>query len=325
MKRRVLLQAAAAVTTLHDRARAQALNRVARIGWLASVHFSAYLHRGLVIDGMRELGWVEGSQYVVESLSYEGYMPRIQELAADLVRRRPDVIIASSSATVGPLMKETSSIPIVFIAAGDPLGSGFVTSLARPGGNVTGLGGLGEGLFAKSLELLRQALPSAQRLGFAHNPDFPFHVSAMPQLDDAAARLGVQLRKVPVRTQDDLPALFAELARERVQALGLMGQPWQQPRGALLAGLCLEHRMPALTPFDEVARAGVLMAYGWRISDLARRLPYYLDRVLRGAAPGELPVEQPTRFYLTINLKTARSLGLTLPQSFLLRADEVIS
>jgi putative ABC transport system substrate-binding protein len=298
----------------------------ARIAWIAGVHFDAFTHRGVYVEAMRERGWIEGLHYVVESFSHEGRAERIPALAAELVRRQPELILASGTLSVGPVMQATRTLPIVFMGVGDPVGSGFVASLARPGGNATGVGGLSDGLSGKFIELLKQAAPQAQRQAVAYNPDFAFHVRALlPQYELAAQRLGVSLVKVALRGPDDLEAAFKAIVRARATAVGFAAQPWQQPHGARLAALCLQHRLPAITIFDDVARAGVLMAYGWRLVDMVRRVPGFIDRILRqGAAPGELPVEQPTHFYLTLNLKTASALGLTVAPALRLRADEVI-
>jgi putative ABC transport system substrate-binding protein len=187
------------------------------------------------------------------------------------------------------------------------------------------VGGLGDGMHGKWFELLKQAVPQAQRLAVAYHPDFDLNVRGLPEYETAAQRLGVTWVKVALRGPDDLESAFAAVVRERATALAIAPHSWQQPRGARLAALCLQHRLPAISLFDEAARAGVMMAYGWRLVDLVRRVPGFIDRILRqGAAPGELPVEQPTHFYLTLNLKTARALGLTVPPALRLRADEVI-
>ena len=273
---------------------------------------------------MRERRWIEGTNYVLDTLHYDGHAERIPALAAELVQRRPDVIVAAGSTPVRPLMQATQTIPIVFLNAGDPVDSGFVSNLARPGGNVTGLGGLASALVVKQLELLKQAVPRAQRIGLAHNPDFRPHAVGLPDLQAAAQRLGVELRQVTLRSPDELGPAFAALTRERVDALLLLGQPFIFSAPAPVAALTLEHRLPTVSLFVELTRAGVLMSYGNTSEDVLRRLPHYLDRILKGTPPGDLPVEQPSRFYLTINLKTARALGLTLPQTLLLQATEVI-
>lgn len=305
-------------------ARAEPARRPARIGWLATYPWSAWAHRDVFTEAMRTLGYVEGRDYVIDLLAYEGHSERIPALAAELVRRRPAVIVASASPPVDSLMKATTTIPIVFVGAADPVASGFVASLNRPGGNVTGVGGVGERVFAKNLEWLKQALPHAQRLGLAHNPDLSLHVSVMPEMDAAAARLGVQLRKVAMRTPDDAAAALDALVRDRVEGVCLVSQPWHNNQAARLSALCLERRLPAIGASIEMARAGLLMAYGWKVEDTVRRLAYMIDRILKGASPAEMPVEQPTRLYLSLNLKTARALGIALPQALLLSAEEVI-
>jgi putative ABC transport system substrate-binding protein len=303
---------------------AQNAARPARIGWLATYPLAMWVHREVFAQAMRELGWSEGSDYVIDLLAYEGRSERLPALAAELVRRAPDVIVASATPTVAPLMQATRTIPIVFVGAADPVGSGFVASMNRPGGNVTGLGGLGERLFAKNIEWLSRALPRARRLGLAHNPDLPIHAAFMPEMDAAAQQLGVQLHKVALRTPDELAHALASLAQARVEGVFLVGQPWHANQAARVAALCQEHRLPAIGLSAELTQAGLLMSYGWKGEDQARRLPYYLDRILKGAAPAELPVEQPTRLYLRLNLKTARTLGLELPHALRVRADEVI-
>ena len=227
---------------------------------------------------------------------------------------------------MGPVMKATSTIPIVFLTVGDPVGSGFVSNLSPPGGNVTGQGGLAEGLFGKALALLKQAVPAAERtIGVLLNPDFPPHSDGILGAESVAQRLGLLLKAVAMRSPQDMDAAFAALAADpRVDAVSLLGQSFLLAHAARFAALSLEHRLPMINPFHELGRAGVLLSYGWKMEDEVRRLPYFLNRILNGAAPGDIPVEQPSRFYLMINVKTAKALGLTMPQSMLLQAQEVI-
>ena len=196
--------------------------------------------------------------------------------------------------------------------------------MPRPGGNVTGLGGLSLGVHAKQLELLRGVVPNASRIATLFNPAVSFHAAIAAEVEPAARNLGVTLRPIELRSPDDIDVAFATLAREPVDALLIFGQGFLLQHGARVAKLTIEQRLPAIIAFTEVARYGVLMSYGGNIIDDARRVPYFADRVLKGAKPAELPVEQPRRFYLTINQKTAKVLGLTIPPSMLLRADEVI-
>ncbi|MEO6744806.1 MAG: ABC transporter substrate-binding protein [Caldimonas sp.] len=323
-RRRLVLAAVAAGLTRAGYAWAQTPARVAQIGWITSQPLATAPVRAVFTGAMRERGWIEGSNYVLESLHYEGRVERIPGLAAQLVQRRVDVIVVSGSLAMGPVMKATSTIPIVFLTVGDPVGSGFVSNLSRPGGNVTGQGGLAEGLFGKTLALLKQAVPGAKRIGVLLNPAFAPHVDVMAGAEPVAQRLGLLLRPVAMRSPQDVDGAFAALAADRVDAVSLLGQAFLPAHAARFGALSLEHRLPMINPFNELVRAGVLFSYGWKIEDEVRRLPYFLDRILNGAAPGDMPVEQPSRFYLVINLKAARALGLTMPQSMLLQAEEVI-
>jgi putative ABC transport system substrate-binding protein len=275
-------------------------------------------------QGMRELGWVEGRHYMIDNRYTDGRSERILALAADLVQRKVDLLVGSGSPHTAALKDATATIPIIFYSVGDPVGSGIVASLARPGGNVSGLGGLSPGLHAKQLELLRGVVPKASRIAYLFNPAVPFHAAIAAEVEPAARSLGVALRSIELRSPDDIDAAFATLAREPVDALLIFGQGFLYEHGARVAKLAIEQRLPAIISFQEVARDGVLMSYGSNILDDARRLPYFVDRVLKGAKPAELPVEQPSKFYLTINQRTAKALGLTIPQTLLLRANEVI-
>ena len=304
--------------------RAQTPGKVYRIGWLSSGPWAGTQPLEVFNQGMRELGWVEGRHYMIDNRYTDGRSERILALAADLVQRKVDLLVASGSPHATALKNATATIPILFYAVGDPVGSGIVGSLARPGGNVTGLGGLSPGVHAKQLELLRGVVPNASRIAYLFNPAFSFHAAIAAEVEPAARSLGVTLRPIELRSPDDIDAAFATLAREPVDALLIFGQGFLFAHGARVAKLAIEQRLPAIISFQEVARYGVLMSYGSTILDDARRLPYFADRVLKGAKPAELPVEQPSRFYLTINQKTAKALGLRIPQSVLLRADEVI-
>jgi putative tryptophan/tyrosine transport system substrate-binding protein len=327
MQRRKLVRLAAAAL-LAGRGVAQAQGRATKqpvgIGFVGSVPFATWPLRAAFAEAMRERGWVEGVHYAMHAVSYEGRGERIPIVAAELVQRRPDVIVAGGTPPVAALMRLTSTIPIVFVGAVDPVADGFVASIARPGGNVTGLGGLGQGVLTKQLELLTRAAPRAERIGIVFNPDLRAHATGRLEVDAAAAGLGVQLRPVALRAPDEIAAAARALLRERVDAVHFFAQPFFNAHRHRLAALALEHRWPAVSGFEEDARAGILLFYGARLEDAVRRVPYYLDRILTGTPPAELPVEQPSRFYLTMNLKTARALGLALPRSLLMQATEVI-
>ena len=299
-------------------------NKVYRIGWLSSGPWAGTQPLEVFSQGMRELGWVEGRHYTIDNRYTEGRSERIVAHAADLVQRKVNLLVGSGTPHTTALKNATATIPILFYYVGDPVGSGLVASLARPGGNVTGLGGLGPGAHAKQLELLKEIVPNAARIATLFNPVVSFHAAIAAEVEVAARSFGVTLRPTELRSPDDIDAAFATLAREPVDALLIFGQGFLFEHGARVAKLAIEQRLPADISFQEVARYGVLMSYGSNIIDDVRRLPYFADRVLKGAKTANLPVEQPSKFYLTINQKTAKALGLTIPKSLLLSAHEVI-
>jgi putative ABC transport system substrate-binding protein len=321
--RRNLLGGALAASLAGARAQAPARPPV-RIGWLSALPRVPSADWDVLVEGLRERGYVEGRDYTMINLVYEGRIERLPAVAAEMVQRKVDLIIAGGTAPASAAMKASSTIPIVFYAAGDPVGSGLVASLARPGGNVTGLGGLGAGVYARQLQLLKETAPSATRVAMVFNPDTAFHGAARAEIEPAAQRLGLTLLPIELRSPDDIEPAFATAVREKAHALHLFGQPPLFVHAARVAALAIEHKLPTMIPFVESVRAGLLMSYGWRGIDDIRRVPYYVDRILKGTPPSELPVEQPTRFYLTINLKTAQAIGLAIPQALRLQADEVI-
>ena len=325
LRRHLLLLIGAALATARS-ARAQSPDKVYRIGWLtASPLSTAPQLIGAFGAGMRELGWIEGRHYTVENLYSEGRNERLPELAAELVRRRVDMIVCAGSATTAAAKAATTTIPILFLYVGDPVGAKLVTSLAHPEGNVTGLGGVGTGLATKQLELLKASVPKAKRIGMMLDPTFGPHQLSRPEAERAARTLGVVLRPIELRKPADIEPVFAALARDPVDALLVLGQAFLFEHSARFAKLAIDQRLPAVIPFAEVARDGLLLAYGWQIIDDVRRLPRFIDRILgKGVQPAELPVEQPTQFRLVVNLKTAKAIGVDIPRSVLLRADEVI-
>ena len=304
-------------------AQVQRVQKMYRIGWLAgTAPVDEYWK--VFIEGMRERGWIEGQNFTFERLYSDSHSERFPALAAELVRRKVDIIVTAGTPPTTAARNATTTIPIVFFYAGDPVGSGFVANLARPGGNITGLGGLAPGVSSKTLELLKEAMPKASRIAILVNSSLAVQAASLAEIEPAARRIGVVLSPVEIRAPDELDSAFAAIARERPDALLILGQPFMFPLRARVAALALEQRLPAIISFKEVAEAGLLMSYGALLVDDLRRLPYYLDRILKGTLPGEIPVEQPSRFYLTVNLKTARAIGVAIPQSLLLRADEVI-
>ncbi len=307
-------------------ARAQSPDKLYRIGWLTSSPLSVTPQLvDAFVAGMRELGWVEGRRYAIENLYSEGRNERLPALAAELVRRRVDLIVCAGSATTAAAKAATTTIPILFLYVGDPVGANLVRSLAHPEGNVTGLGGVGPGLAAKQLELLKASVPKAKRIGVMLDSTFGPHPRSRAEAETAARSLGVVLRPIELRTPGDIEPAFAALARDPVDALLVLGQAFLFEHSARFAKLAIGQRLPAVIPFAEVARDGLLLAYGWQIIDDVRRLPRFIDRILgKGVQPAELPVEQPTQFRLVVNLKTAKAIGVVIPRSVLLRADEVI-
>jgi putative ABC transport system substrate-binding protein len=310
-------------------AEAQLAAKIARIGYLnvnaASANprlFEAFR------QGLRDLGYVEGRNLLIEFRSTEGKSERLQVLAAELVTLRVDVFVTGGG-TLAALaaQRATGSIPIVFNSVGDPVASGLVASLARPGANITGLSLLFPELVGKCLELLKQAVPGVGRVAVLFQP------GAVPERSErdilkgaevAAQALGVRLQTVEARGPADLDRAFADMVRARADALTVLSTPMFLSERRRLADLAAARRLPTVFSFREYVEAGGLMSYGPDVADMSRRSATYVDRILKGAKPGDLPVEQPTKFELVINLKAAKDLGLTIPQSVLARADEVI-
>jgi putative ABC transport system substrate-binding protein len=295
--------------------------KVHRIGWLGAAHTDSVWEP--FVEGLRERGWVEGKNIAFERLYSNGRNNRLPELAAQLVQLNVDLIVTVGTTPAVAARDATAMIPIVFFAVGDPVGSGLVTSLARPGRNLTGMGGLGPALPIKQLELLKEVVPKAFRIAVFVNADLPLHSVARAEIAPVARRLGVTLIPVQVGVPEDIDSAFATIARDKVDALLIIGEPLIGAHRVQIAKLALDHRMPAISPFDIATQAGLLLSYGSSLVDSVRRVPHFVDRILNGAKPADLPVEQPTRFYLSINLGTAAAMGITVPASILIRADQV--
>ena len=327
MTRRVGLVVALALSILSApvSANAQQRGKVPRIGYLGSSSPSAVPH---LVDafrqGLRDLGYVEGQNIAIEYRWAEGRLERLPNLAADLVRLKVDVIFGSNTPGTVAAKKATTTIPIVMAVVGDPVGSGLVASLGRPGGNVTGLSSLAVELGPKQLQLLKQAVPRVSRVAVLSNPATQSHVLALKEVEVAARSLGVQLQILEARGSEEFDRAFAAMTRERASALLVLSDPVFLVYRTRLADLAAKSRLPAMYGLREHAEAGGLMAYAANYADLYRRAATYVDKILKGAKPGDLPVEQPTKFELVINLKAAKTLGLTIPQSVLIRADQVI-
>jgi putative ABC transport system substrate-binding protein len=329
MHRRNALAAALAPLTLAlsgmpDPGRAQQA-RTFRLAWLTSRPIDPKnLLWAEFSEGMRELGWIEGRDFTIENLNFDGHSERLPALAAAAVQRRPDLILCAGRLPAVAAIQATQTIPVVFHYVDDPIGAGLVASLPRPGGNATGMGGLWGGISGKMLELLLEATPKAARIALLTDRNLAQQLEFEAEAKVVANRMRVSLMPIELRSPDGLESTFATVHREKPDALLIWGQPFLFAQAPRLARLSIEHRLPAIIPFEQVAEAGLLMSYGARLLDDARRLSYYVDRILKGTHPGTLPVELPSRFYLTINLRTANTIGLRLPSSLLVRADRLI-
>ncbi len=276
-------------------------------------------------QGLRELGWVEGKSFVLEVRYGEGKVERLSELARELVALKMHVIVTPADLSIAAIKRETQTIPIVMALSSDPVGAGFVASLARPGGNITGLSNISPELSGKRVELLREAVPGLSRLALLWNPEVRGAVLDYKEAASAARSLRVEVQSVEVSRAEDLDRAFSTITSWRAQALMLPGiNPVGFANRAQIVSFAQRNRLPSMFPTKEYVDSGGLMSYGPSLVDLFRRAAGYVDKILKGAKPADLPVQQPTKFELVINLKTAKALSLTLPQSLLRRADEVI-
>jgi putative ABC transport system substrate-binding protein len=307
-------------------AEAQPAGKVSRIGFLAFAPPDPSLD-GAFRQGLRELGYVEGRNVVIEWRSAHQQPARLPELAAELVALKVDVLVAAGTPAALAAKRATKTIPVVFPAAADAVGSGLVESLGRPGGNVTGLSFFGPELVGKSLEVFKEAIPGVARVAVLWQPGGHGERAQTDMLhgtEVAARTLKMRLQFVEARDRNDLDHAFAEMAKTRASALTVLTSAMFFAEHRRLVDLAAKHRLPTIYPWREPVDAGGLMAYGPSIPDMFRRAATYVHKILNGANPGDLPIEQPTKFELVVNLKTAKALGLTISQSLLLRADEVI-
>jgi putative tryptophan/tyrosine transport system substrate-binding protein len=275
-------------------------------------------------EGLREVGYMEGKNILIETRWAEGYRERFAELAADLVRMPVAVLVTDTTPVTLAAMQATHTIPIVMITSGDPVEAGLVASLARPGGNVTGLTFQAPALSGKRLELLKEAAPQTTLVAVLWNAANPSHVSFLRETEAAARALGLQLHAVEVRSPADLDRAFAAIARTRPSALITLADGMLVDNRTRIVAFAAQHGLPAVFPDRDFAEAGGLMTYGPNLTANFRRAAYYVDRILKGAKPADLPVEQPMKLDLVLNLKTAQALGLTLPPTLLFQADAVI-
>jgi putative tryptophan/tyrosine transport system substrate-binding protein len=303
---------------------AQQAGKVYRIGLLSTYETTGAWEPFL--QGLRELGWAEGKNIVTERRFSEGKQERWRDLAAELVRLNVDVIVTLRTPATLAAKNATTTIPIVMAAVGDPVGAGLVGSLARPGGNITGLSLLNPATAGKRVELLKASVPGATRLAVLglRDPANPWTELMVREIEGAARTLGMQLQRVEVEGPTDFEAAFGAATRGRAAALLVLEDALMSAHTPAIVGLAAKNRLPAAYGLRQFVDAGGLMSYGANAPDLLRRAATYVDKILKGAKPADLPVEQPTKFELVINLKTTKALGLTIPQSVLGRADEII-
>jgi len=296
-----------------------------QIGWLSGTSSESYVEPvNLFRDALVELGWTEGRHFVLQQRYADGQLERLAQLATDLVDRNVDLIVATTPSTLVAARRATSRIPIVMVYGPDPAEAGVVASLARPGGNVTGLTSLSVDLSVKQLELLRAMLTGGTRIAVLWNPSNPWHPAALERIRRAEGSAADSITGMPVRAAEDIDKVFASLAQERVGALLCLSDPMTFSHRARLGELAIRHRLPTMHGVPAYADAGGLAAYWPNPTAMYRRAATFSHRILGGARPADLPVEQPTRFEFVVNLKTAKALGLSMPRSILARADRVI-
>jgi putative ABC transport system substrate-binding protein len=306
-------------------AQAQQTRQVYRIGFMGNS--TAALEANLVgpfRDALRELGYQEGRNISIEYRWAEGKYERFPALAAELIAQKVDVIVTAGTPATLAVKAATTSVPLVMVAVGDPVGTGIVASLGRPGGNITGLSSIAPELEGKRLELLRELIPNLSHVAVLWNPVNPFHVTSLKQARVAAELLRMRVQSVEVRASEEIDGALAAIASERPGALLILADRVFLHNRKRLMDFATQNRIPGVYAYRELVEAGGLMSFGPNYADMHRRAATYVDKILKGTKPADLPVQQPTKFELFVNVKAAKALGLTIPESFLLRADEVI-
>ena len=304
---------------------AQQAKKIPRIGYVDAGSPATTGHRAKAfVQGLRDLGYVEGENIVIEYRWAEGKLESLPVFVKDMVRLKVDVIVSSATPAIRFAKGQTSTIPIVMAGVTDPVGVGLVTSLARPGGNITGLTHLSSDLSGKRLELLKEVVPRLLRVGVLWNPNHPGQPAAFKDTQMAAHGLKVTVISMEVRTREEIERVLTEVGKHRPQALFDLPDPLTFTNRELIAKSAAEHRLPAMYSFSEYVDAGGLMSYGTSFPDLLYRAATYVDKILKGTKPADLPVEQPRKFEFIINLKAAKQIGLTIPPNVLVRADKVI-
>jgi ABC-type uncharacterized transport system substrate-binding protein len=324
MDRRAFLLGALGLLAVPLAAEAQQAGKVPRVGFLAGSTPHPSPRTNAFVMALRDFGYVEGQNVAVEWRASGGRAERIPDLAVELVRLNVDVIVAVDNPSIAAAQKATRTIPIVMVLATDPVNMGFVANLARPGGNTTGLTNQGTDLQGKTLQLLKEAIPSASRVAVLWNPAEPKRRAHAREAEMAARVLGLHAQLVGADSSADLDSVFTAMARGRTDAVLVQPSHVNFLHRARIAEIAAKRLLPTIGWSAETVEAGLLMSYGPNILSLHRRAAYYVDKLLRGAKPADLPIEQPSKFELVINLKTAKTLGLTIPPSLLQRADRVI-
>jgi len=316
---------AVALTMCGARVEAQQPTKVRRMGYLSGNSLSSEAVRiDALRQGLRELGYVEGKNMVIEYRFAEGKLDRLAQLVAELVRLKVDVIVTAGTGSTRTANEATSMIPIVMTQDPDPVRNGFVASLARPGGNITGLSTLQPELSGKRLELLKEIVPTLSRVAVLGTSTNPSNAQSLRETELAAEAIAVKLQYLDVRSPKDIEAAFLAARKERADAVLVLGGPVLASQRTHLADLAVKHRLVAIYWRSDIVEAGALMSYAVNFIDLDRRAATYVDKILKGAKPADLPVEQPTKFEFVVNLKAAKQIGLTIPQKVLARADRVL-
>jgi len=306
-------------------AQAQQPAKIPRIGFLVAVSPSATAARTEAYrQGLRELGYLEGKNIVIESRYAEGKLDRLPALAAELVRLKVEIIVSAAPTVTRPVKEATKTIPIVMAFDDDPVGNGFITSLARPGGNITGLSNLSPEISGKQLELLKEIVPKLARVAVLGTSTRPGNTQSLKEIEIAAGVFGVKAQYVDVQDSKAIETAFREARKGRADAVLVFGGPVFNSRRKQLVDLAVGNRLPAIYPRQEFVEEGGLMTYGPSVTDLFRRAATYVDKILKGRAPADLPVEQPKKFEFLVNLIAAKQIGLTIPPNVLARADRVI-
>ena len=325
MKRREFIGLVTAAAAWTHAARGQPATSVRRIGVLSPfTPADTLLWNKALLRGLRDVGWIDGKNLIVEYRYAEGRKDRLAELAADLIRAKVEILVTTVTLDTQAAKNATREIPIIMVATGDPVATGFVQSLARPGGNITGLSQMTPDLSGKRLELLKEIVPGISAIALFFDPDDPLSVIDSREARLSAQRLGLEVRSWEVRNKGDLETALRDAAGSRVGALVPVPAPVLFESTKFIANFAIENRLPSIFHLREFPTVGGLVSYGVDRSDLFRRAATYVDKILKGANPADLPVEQPTKFELVINLRTARTLGLSIPPNLLGIADEVI-